>query len=329
MRNLIGLYLESISMNRLKPKPIILVTASALALLLLSLVFSRIVVPKNNQSEFGQVDASAYGILGEPERSIDVLFVGDSEVYASLSPLQIWKEQGIASYDVSTSGQLLCQSKTLLSRALEKQSPRVVVFETNMLFRRVGFEQALWRELANVLPVLEYHNRWKTLTAADFTASPKTTWTHPQKGYHANDRTEPSTIQVDMKATTERESIALLNQWYLEKLISLCRERGIKVVLLSTPSTKNWNARRHNAVQAFLQEHSYGPNVVHLDLNLKQSEVPIDWEQDTRDGGDHLNNKGAYKVSHYMGAWLKDTYGLPDHRDDNAYRSWTQTAQAL
>ena len=316
-------------MKRLKSRPIIPILASALAFLLLALACSRIVVPKNNQSEFGQVDASAYGILGEPEQSVDVLFVGDSEVYTSLSPLQIWNEQGITSYDVSTSGQLLCYSKTLLTQALKNQSPRVVVFETNMLFRRFGIDQALWRELANMLPLLEYHNRWKSLSPADFTAKPKTTWTHPQKGYHPNDRTEPSKIQNNMKATTEHERIPLFSQWYLDMLISLCREREIKVVLLSTPSTKNWNAKRHNAVEALLQSRSYDSDVVYLDLNLKQREVPIDWEQDTRDGGDHLNNKGAYKVSHYIGAWLKDTYDLPDHRDDWTYRNWSQAAERL
>lgn len=314
-------------MKRLRLKPIIFLAVSAMALFLLSLVCSRIVSPKNNQAEFGQVDASAYGILGEPEHSVDVLFVGDSEVYTSLSPLQMWSEQGITSYDVSTSGQLLCYSKTLLSRALEKQSPRVVVFETNMLFRKVNVEQALWREFANVLPVLEYHNRWKSLTPADFTVSPKTTWTHPQKGYRANDRAVPSKIQHHMRPTTEREHISELNQWYLDTLISMCRERGIKVVLLSTPSTKNWNAKRHNAVQAFLQDRSYGAGVVYLDLNLKQREIHIDWELDTRDAGDHLNSKGARKVSRYMGAWLKSTYELVDHRGASAYRNWTRAAE--
>lgn len=314
-------------MNRLRLKPIISIAATAIALLLLALVCSRILVPKNNQAEFGQIDASAYGILGEPAHSIDVLFVGDSEVYTSLSPLQMWSEQGITSYDVSTSAQRLCYSKTLLSRALEKQSPQVVVFETNMLFRKVKVEQAVWREFANALPVLEYHDRWKSLTAADFTVDPKTTWTHPQKGYHATDRSVPSKIQDHMKPTTECEQISTLNRWYLDVLISLCRERGIKVVLMSTPSTKNWNAKRHNAVQAFLQERAYGSDVVYLDLNLKQREIPIDWERDTRDAGDHLNSKGARKVSHYMAMWLKDTYGLTDHRGENAYRSWTRAAE--
>ena len=314
-------------MNRLRLKPIISIAATAIALLLLSLVCSRIVVPKNNQAEFGQLDASAHGILGEPAHTIDVLFVGDSEVYTSLVPLQMWNEQGITSYDVSTSAQLLCYSKTLLSRALEKQSPQVVVLETNMLFRKIKIEQALWRELANVLPVLEYHDRWKSLTPADFTVSPKATWTHPQKGHHANDRSVPSKVQNHMKPTMEREHISELNQWYLDALISLCRERGIKVVLLSTPSTKNWNNKRHNAVQAFLQERSYGSDVVYLDLNLEQNEIPIDWERDTRDGGDHLNSKGARKVSHFMALWLKDTYGLDDHRGDKAFRSWTQAAE--
>lgn len=313
-------------MKRIRLKPLLGIAATAISIILLMLACSRLVIPKNNQAAFGQIDESAYGILGEAEHSVDVLFLGDSEVYTSLSPLQMWKEQGITSYDVSTSGQLMCYSKTLLARALEKQAPKVVVIETNMLFRKVGIEQAAWRELANIFPVLEYHDRWKSLSTADITASPKATWTHPYKGYHAADRTVPSKVQDYMRPTTQRERISGLNRWYLSQLISMCRKRGIKVVLLSTPSTKNWNAKRHNTVQAYLHERAYGADVVYLDLNLQQHDVPIDWEQDTRDGGDHLNDKGAEKVSRYMGAWLKRSYGLMDHRGDAAYRSWARSA---
>lgn len=59
---------------------------------------SRIAQPKNNQAEFGQSDPEAHGVLGEPRDSIDVLVLGDSESFCSISPLQLWGEQGITSY---------------------------------------------------------------------------------------------------------------------------------------------------------------------------------------------------------------------------------------
>ncbi len=95
---------------------------------------SRIVQPKNNQAEFGQSDSEAHGVLGEPRDSIDVLVLGDSESFCSISPLQLWSEQGITSYVCGTSGQILPLTRSLLLSALSKQHPKVVILETNCLF---------------------------------------------------------------------------------------------------------------------------------------------------------------------------------------------------
>ena len=62
----------------------------------------------------------------------------------------------------------------------------------------------------------------------------------------------------------------------------------------------------------------------YIDLNVEPTKVAIDWQADTRDAGDHMNLSGAMKVSSFIGKYLSDAYSLPNHKQDEAYRSWSE-----
>lgn len=98
----------------------------------------------------------------------------------------------------------------------------------------------------------------------------------------------------------------------------MCRERGAALMLVSTPSTKNWNMARHNRIVQM----AGALDVPYVDLNVGSDKVAIDWARDTYDAGDHLNLAGAQKVTAAMGALLAERYGIADHRGDAAYASW-------
>ena len=74
---------------------------------------------------------------------------------------------------------------------------------------------------------------------------------------------------------------------------------------------------KHNGVERVASE--LGVDYVDLNLGDAATSIGIDWSTDSLDGGDHLNYSGAEKVSTYLGAYLKETYGLTDHRDDTSY----------
>ena len=111
---------------------------------------------------------------------------------------------------------------------------------------------------------------------------------------------------------------------YLVKIQELCRENGAALVLVSSPSPKNWNYEKHNGVTSWAQAH----DVPYLDLNLENALV-IDWAKDTKDAGDHLNLAGATKVSRYVGHWLKGSYALPDKRENPSYVQWQEDSLAF
>ena len=123
-----------------------------------------------------------------------------------------------------------------------------------------------------------------------------------------------------MKETTERQEIPEFARIYMEKITELCRKNDISLVLMSAPSPKNYNYRKHNA----LQEYADAQGLPYIDLNLKTKEIGIDWKQDSYDKGDHLNVYGAQKVTAYMGKYLKENYDLLDHRGDPKYADWEQ-----
>ena len=59
-------------------------------------------------------------------------------------------------------------------------------------------------------------------------------------------------------------------------------------------------------------------------MNLLQDEIQIDWNNDTKDAGDHLNYSGAAKVTNYLGEYLNNRDILTDHREDEKYHSWVE-----
>ena len=146
--------------------------AFLLVLLLLLSGASSVFLPKNNTTEAGIHDLDANSILAEPENTIDVLFLGDSEAYCAFVPMRLWKNTGITAYVCSSVDQKLYETEAFLHTAFQKQSPKIVVLETNVLYRVYPFTDTIGPAVQARLPVFRYHDRWKSLTPADFTTSP-------------------------------------------------------------------------------------------------------------------------------------------------------------
>ena len=280
---------------------------------------SRIFAPKDNKSEFGMNMVFANGILGERENSIDVLIVGDSESYSSFSPMHMWNAHGFTSYVCGTAAQPLYDSYRFIGQAFQRQSPSVVVLETNAIFRAKNAGSYLSSMMKSSFSLFEYHNRWKSLKLTDLSSPVEYTWTDDCKGYIHSDEVKPANTKGYMAPTDRVEKIPDLNLLCLQQIMKLCADNGAELILVSTPSPVNWNYARHNAIQAFAEEHT----LTYLDMNLPHETLNIDWSRDTRDMGDHLNFSGARKVSEFFGTYLKEHFSLPDHRGEKDYGSWT------
>lgn len=290
-----------------------------LVLFILLLGCSYVVTPKNNQKAFGMDMVSANGILGEKENTIDVLFVGDSESYCSFSPMLMWEKYGYTAYVCGTPLQPLYDTSRFIHQAFKTQKPKVVVLETNTIFRKYGLGSYLFSKGQSYFSILRYHDRWKNLSINDFGSAVSYTWTDDYKGFQYNNKVVPATNTDYMKYTAASEEIPKVNQLALLEIIEFCQKNDAQLIFVSTPSTRNWNYKRHNGVQAFADEH----NIPYLDMNLID-ELEIDWNKDTRDEGDHLNYRGAVKVTDYYGKYLNEQFSFEDHRSDAQYASWNE-----
>lgn len=299
-------------------KPFLGFAAFTLGLLVILYGLSFLFVPKNNTQAAGMEEVIANGIQDEPPNSIDVVVVGDSESYSSISPLLIWKNTGYTSYVCGSGKQYLSYSKTLLERAFETQSPKLVILETLCIYRKIPSKTVVMDEVSRYLPILRYHDRWKSAIQLGVTSSSSSNNGPHYKGYRYNGKVSAADTSSYMTEANNAAQIPLVNRLFVEQIQQLCEKNGAKLLLLSTPSTVNWNYQKHNGIQALADD----LGLEYIDLNTMPQEVPIDWSTDTYDRGDHLNHSGCIKVTEFLSKYLEGTKMFSDRRGNSQYASW-------
>lgn len=259
------------------------------------------------------------GIQVEKENTIDVLVLGDSLSYTSISPMQLFDETGVTSYVVGQHAQRVFETYTALERGLETQNPKVVLIETNLFYRYKGNETQLkiFEDVQNVFQIFRYHNVWKQMfydatdTRCDYKGFIIRDWANAYKGRsNYMDSSSPKSSKEVKKYVYE----------YMDKMVALCKERNIPILLFSAPSPKCYNSEKHNGLVEFAQKY----DVDYIDLNEYVKDIGIDWKKDTTDKGDHLNLYGAQKVTTYMSNYLVTHYNLTDFRGTELGAEWSK-----
>ena len=291
-------------------------------LLILFALISLVVVCflQNERVKYTDISEKiAEGILSEKENTLDIVAIGDSETFTSIIPLQLWNSYGFASYVCGTPSQYLDVSYNYLLRILEHQNPKVVILETNTIYRKITFDKFFSKWLIQNVPIFDKHDNWKML----YNNKKLINQSDGYKGFNFSIIEEKPKVSLDyMKESNILDNISLFNEMYLDLIKEACEEKNIKLILVSTPSVINWNIKKHNGVKKYAKEN----NLDYIDLNLIKK-VNINWDKDTRDKGDHLNYYGAVKVTNYLGEYLKNLNILDDHRGEEEYNSWNKMTE--
>ena len=278
---------------------------------------------EGQNAELLKRDAIQIQLMKEEKNSIDLLVLGDSESYSSISPLQLWRNAGITSFVGGQASQKMTEAMDLLNTALHTQRPKVVLLETNELFRSSSSADRIGEEMLqaaqNVFPIFRYHNVWKSHVMD--TAQAPTNW----KGYRLRSESQPvSSTASYMKADSSVKTVTQENKDLLKEMKNICEQNQCQLVLYSSPSPVNYNMGKHNGIAKAAEE----LNLEYIDLNLKTGKLSMDWQKDSYDSGDHLNIYGAEKVTKYMQEYLQK-YGLEDHRTVSSFQSWNDLANTF
>lgn len=328
-------------MNKIDKKYVSYLKVLSFLLVFLILLegLSFTVFSQANASSFKNKYSKAYSFMAEPENSIQVACIGNSDLYSGFVPAKLFREYGYVSTVIGSPRQNPKKSYILLTELLKKQNPKIVILETDMLYdedikeRNLNTDDSRNSEQIDDLlaffdednfktaieehcSIFMFHNRWKTLGRPD-----KSTDKVNTHGYKFSNKVRRVKRKIKLTETGETEKISKQNSEYFDKMIELCKSKGIAVILTEFPSLNSWDGRRHNIVKKLASD--YG--VEFYDLNEFAGDVGIDVKKDFRDRGNHLNFDGAVKVTSYLGKIISEKYTLKDCRNESKYDYFAST----
>lgn len=279
-----------------------------------------------------------YSSFFEQEADFDVLFMGSSHVVNGILPMELWDDYGIVSYNMGGHGNRLPTTYVVLKEALMYTNPKLVVLDCYNLTSDRMYSDSMehvhlsldsfpltYSKVRGVYELfgdyklgaeflwdfVTYHNRWDSLTMDDFLPQPS-----PEKGAETKigvaTPNEVSIISSDIKFEGNTNGIK-----YLKKIIELCQEKNIEIVLAYLPFPAN------EEEQAAANRVADIANEYHVPyLNFLNIEDLVNYDTDCVDSSSHLNPSGAKKVTDYFGQYIASNYSFSNKHNVPAYQSW-------
>lgn len=298
-------------------KIILKVIAFFIILAILLTITSNIFVPKNNTEEAGMELNGYTQLLGEKENSVDMIVLGNSESFTSIIPMKLWEDCGYTCYICGYPGLFFADTMRILYDSTKNQNPKLVIIEGNIIYDEGPLTIFFSRIIQEILPITEYHDRWKTLDSDDF-QKPNYTSIDCMKGFHYKTISKPYDATDYMQYTDASQELSYKSKIYLKIIQAYCKHIGAELMIMSVPSALGWNYEKHNGIEQYAKNN----NIRFLDFNLITDELGIDWNVDTIDGGDHMNFTGSTKLTNYFEKYIKQLNILEDHRGDSYYSNW-------
>ena len=290
----------------------------------------------------------------EEENSLDVVFLGASEIYSGFAPGYAYEQHGFTSYMYTISANPGSLYKSQLKEVLSRQNPQLIMVEINGFLyvdnKRQANEVQLHQFTDNIpmsenkattifehpsdnkenflIPFFKYHSNWqkpasmykqlrKTFSEGDTPSVIKGlhTYTAICQGLPANYATIPPSDYA----------ITDMAKDYLVTFLEYCRENDLKVVFLNFPRILGGEKgdaflSRVEEVEQIIRQYDYP----FLDLQEKAEEIGIVFPSDFYNTH-HLNIYGQQKMTRYLGDLITNEYHLrPMNQSEKNKASWEE-----
>lgn len=257
--------------------------------------------------------------------SCNTIFLGSSKVYCSTRPLLFDSITGLKSYNLGTGSQSIIESFYYLKQATEIKNIKSVILDLhsssfqyvdlmhvrrNMQYldkkikRDLYINSGLGKNLfCELIPILEYLKYLQTIPKAILyfinkepnkkvhsSANNQNTW---ERGFQIAQKNDTMS-SIEFKKNVANNATSYLNICFLDSIISFCEVHKIQITLTNIPSG-SWVNDTKNCTQ-FFTEHLKKYENIHFFYNFPKLK-----NTDVRSDGFHINNIGAYKITHSLG----------------------------
>ena len=271
------------------------------------------------------------------ENHYDVVFFGTSQSYCSFDPL-VFDEYNLKTYNRGRQQQTMNYTYYYIKDALDACDIDVIVLEVFGMFyeadddgfisegardstlndmRMSGTKIEAIRDcvpkemqIGYLFPLDKYHSRWEELEYVSVNDLTQNIMNHyydeSDRGYMRWTEAQMCVDDYWSIAFSEvRRSVYDENMKYLNNIYELCQKKGVELVLVKAPlPCYDRVIEETNTVSDWAKKH----NVEFINYMRLQDVLELNFYTDSLDGGTHLNENGAGKVSKHLAAYLKEKY---------------------
>ena len=302
------------------------------------------------------------GFYLEDQGSLDVVYLGASEVYSDIAPGYAYEHSGVTGYLFATQSNSILNYKSQLKNILSRQDPDLIVIELNAAV--YGDEEEATKEanlhnyadnvpldgikmewmftnvaenrLEYLFPIIKFHGTWDDIP--DNMKYQKTVIQDMTRGYTClkgilNETAVYQSSEISFnkdlpELADSKKPLTAVEEKGLRDLLQYCKDEGLtNVVFARFPHivvTRTYERfERSNTVGDIVAEYGYD----YLNFERDIAMTGLDEEKDFYNL-DHLNIYGQKKFTAFLTDYLKKNYGLSPHElSDKQRGEWDACAR--